>query len=127
MTASVFTLLPGSLLTCAYAVGSEYAWVAEHALAAIEAFQRLNVAILGIEIWIRRDAAPEIPTPWVYHWTCPVRGRHEEWNTFVVRACGAGSDYVRRFEWDAQDQDHAGIVPYFCITPSEAPLDPDLQ
>ena len=106
---SVFQSLPKALLANAFKCGDEYAWPRVDALEVIKWAEEHNRTVIGAEVWVPSSEGPIIPARYVYVWSLGWSRRHPG---------GAESalDYVRDFEWDANDTGFLGAEPFFNLT-----------
>lgn len=105
--------LPEFLRKSAYYAGQEAAWPREQAIKVIEHLKIHNAVVLGVEVWLPTHPGPTIPTPFIYSWDSGSQHQGESWQDFVRRANTGAAEYVRRFNWDKQDQTHQEADPYF--------------
>ena len=108
--------IPQELMANAYLSQSgEPAWCKDDALQVIRWATSLEVAVIGIEVWLPTLPGPTIPMPYFYSFDCePAEG--EGWFEFVNRANKEAADYVDGFDWDPNDTKHFGTQPFFNIT-----------
>ena len=110
-----FSQLPPKLQKSAYVYGDEAAWSQEDALETIEALSALGAAVLGVEVWLKTDGAPRIPSPYTYQWDAQEQKTGDSTPSAAV-ANAAAIDYVRNFQWDSHDVDVQDQHPYFNLT-----------
>jgi hypothetical protein len=109
-----FSRLPPTLQEGAYVYGDEAAWPREEALEAIGALSALGAAVLGIEVWLKTDGAPRIPSPYTYQWDSSQQATDQ--NRSAIERNAAALDYVRSFQWDSRDVGLHEQQPYFNLT-----------
>jgi hypothetical protein len=110
-----FSRLPPKLQKSAYIYRHEAAWSKEDALETIEALSALGAAVLGVEVWLRTDGAPRIPSPFTYQWDAGPQ-KTTDLKRSAIDTNAVARDYVRRFQWDPHDVGVQEQQPYFNLT-----------
>ncbi|RBP15888.1 hypothetical protein DFR50_107158 [Roseiarcus fermentans] len=81
--------LSPELLARAYRIPGEVAWTRADAIAAIDGLEKAGWRILGVEVWL-----PTLPGPTMTGWW---------WDCERVWGPQTAQDYVRTFQWGADD------------------------
>lgn len=102
-------LLSDDLRAAAYKSKREYAWNRADALRVVDVLLLNGYVVLGVDIWLRTDPGPTIPTPFVYDWDLRADAPSKEYPK-------SAESFIRTFEWDPADNNHNGMPPYFNIT-----------
>jgi hypothetical protein len=114
MSAVEFRAVPTRLLERAYSWRGEYAWRREDALEVCGLLRSDDVAVLGGEVWTpKHGAAPIVPFPGIYAWSCEQMGRSESWADYVRRSADLALFHIERFAWESPTDDRE---PWFCLT-----------
>ena len=117
----MFIEIPNKLLEKAYLTEDkkEAAWARGDALQVIEWCAETGVPILGVDVWLPTIPGPTIPTPYIY--TFESRQMPSESKTdFAIRSANECGDYVKSFEWDAEESTHHSFDPFFNLTFGES-------
>jgi len=102
-------LLPHDLQRAAYRADGEMAWSRGDAIRVVEILNANSYVVLGVDIWLATEPGPTIPTPFVYDWDLTVdRPSNEQPKT--------ADEFIRSFQWEAADNTHQGMEPFFNIT-----------
>jgi len=112
----IWNSLPNDLKNSRYEYRGEYAWAREDALRVIEALEKKDAAVIGVDVWLPTTPAPTIPTPFVYDLDASAKSHGESWRDFARRTGAHSAKFVREFGWDPQDSTYLHSVPYFNLT-----------
>jgi len=108
--------IPRDLLASAYlSLSGEPAWSKEDAVKVINWATASRLPVSGVEVWLPTTPGPTIPTPYIYTFETE-KYVDENRDRFVERANSAAMDYVKSFEWETDDRQHHGLIPFFNIT-----------
>lgn len=103
---TVFETLPKNLLDSAFKCGDEFAWPRADALRVIRWAEAHDHHVIGAEVWVPSSKGPIIPGPYIYAWS----------EGLFPGTANTAFDYVRDFEWDANDKGFLNREPYFNLT-----------
>ena len=111
--------LPAELLQAAYVSGPERAWPGAEAIQVIGSLAGLNLAVVGVEVWLPTEPGPTIPAPFFYAWSVERRAGETQ-TQYAARSRREATQYIADFEWDRKDKAHSDREPFFNLTIEES-------
>ena len=78
------SLLSTSIFSKAFEFNSELAWKPEDVADLALELKEKQIAVLGGEVWERKDNAPNIGSK-IYHWSSSEKKNDESWSDYVER------------------------------------------
>jgi hypothetical protein len=106
--------LSDRLKEAAYYASNEYAWTRNDALEVIDWLSAKGLPVWGVELWLRTQPGPTIPTPYIYQWSMPTTDSATKPDAPTQNEMA--KRYVSSFEWDENDLQSQGKIPYFNLT-----------